>query len=98
MAMPRWETFLPAAGSTLSFNPKISEYNFMAGPSYRLRMKEKYSISAFAEGGVGLGKFCRGLEGSERGGYRRLDRGLRCIFRGWRELRLQLLPESFSSA
>lgn len=45
------------SGNTLSFNPKISEYSFMAGPSYRLVAREKYTVSAFAEGGVGLGKF-----------------------------------------
>ena len=57
-------------GQSLSFNPQISEYSFMAGPSYRLRKKEKYAISAFAEGGVGLGKFdgdSKGLSASEIG-------------------------------
>ena len=44
-------------------NPQISEYNFMAGPHYRLRVREKYAVSAFAEGGVGLGKFAGGSKG-----------------------------------
>ncbi len=44
-------------------NPQISEYSFMAGPSYRFRAKEKYSISGFAEGGVGLGKFAGASKG-----------------------------------
>jgi hypothetical protein len=41
----------------LGFNPQISQYNFMAGPSYRFVRKEKFSASVFAEGGMGLGKF-----------------------------------------
>lgn len=58
------------SGNTLPYNPKISEYNFMAGPSYRFRMREKYSISGFAEGGVGLGKFAgdsKGLSAADIG-------------------------------
>ena len=58
------------SGNSLSFNPKISEYNFMAGPSYRLRAKEKYSVSVFGEGGVGLGKFAgdsKGLSAADIG-------------------------------
>ena len=61
---------LPATTSTLSFNPKISEYNFMAGPSYRLRTREKYAVSVFGEGGVGLGKFAgdsKGLSAADIG-------------------------------
>lgn len=50
-------------GNTLPYNPKISQYSFMAGPSYRFRMREKYSVSAFAEGGVGLGKFAGDSKG-----------------------------------
>ena len=53
---------LPSQNS-LSYNPKISEYNFMAGPSYRFRVREKYAMSAFAEGGVGLGKFAGDSKG-----------------------------------
>ncbi len=45
------------SGNVLTFNPQISEYNFMAGPSYRFLRKEKFSGSVFAEGGAGLGKF-----------------------------------------
>jgi hypothetical protein len=45
------------SGNTLNFRPQISEYNFMAGPSYRFIRQEKYSLSGFVEGGVGLGKF-----------------------------------------
>ena len=51
------------SGNTLPYNPKISQYSFMAGPSYRFRMKEKYSVSGFAEGGVGLGKFAGDSKG-----------------------------------
>ena len=38
-------------------NPQISEYAFLTGPTYRFRTREKYAISGFAEGGLGLGKF-----------------------------------------
>ncbi len=41
----------------LKFNPPISEYTFLAGPSYRFYAKEKTAVSVFAVGGVGLGKF-----------------------------------------
>lgn len=49
-------TFLP-------YNPKVSEYAFMAGPSYRFLKREKYSISGFAEAGAGLGKFAGDSKG-----------------------------------
>lgn len=58
------------SGNSLSFNPKISEYNFMAGPSYRLRTREKYAVSVFGEGGLGLGKFAgdsKGLSAADIG-------------------------------
>ena len=48
---------------SLSFNPKISEYNFMAGPSYRFRTRERYAVSGFVEGGMGLGKFAGDSKG-----------------------------------
>jgi len=38
-------------------NPKISEYPFMVGPTYRLVLGQRYSVSAFAEGGTAIGKF-----------------------------------------
>ncbi|HEV2646676.1 MAG TPA: hypothetical protein VGU46_09955 [Acidobacteriaceae bacterium] len=38
-------------------NPQISEYPLLAGPTYRFREKEKYAVSAFALGGVAIGKF-----------------------------------------
>jgi len=45
------------SGNILAFKPQISEYSFMAGPSYRVIRKEKFSASVFATGGLGLGKF-----------------------------------------
>ncbi len=51
------------AGQFLPFNPQISEYTFMAGPAYRLVKKEKYAVTGFAEGGVGLGKFAGDAKG-----------------------------------
>ena len=50
-------------GNFLPFNPKISEYTFMAGPSYRFVKKEKYGVSGFVEGGLGLGKFAGDSKG-----------------------------------
>jgi hypothetical protein len=44
-------------------NPQISEYAFMAGPSYRFIKAEKFGVSGFAEGGLGLGKFAGGSKG-----------------------------------
>jgi hypothetical protein len=44
-------------------NPQISEYNFMAGPSYRFVAKERYSVSGFITAGLGLGKFAGGDKG-----------------------------------
>jgi hypothetical protein len=44
-------------------NPQISEYAFMAGPSYRFVRKEKYSVSGFVQGGLDLGKFAGGSKG-----------------------------------
>jgi hypothetical protein len=65
---------LPCSGSpgtcNLPFNPQISEYSFMAGPSFRLVRKEKFSVSIFGEGGVGLGKFAgdsKGLSAADIG-------------------------------
>jgi hypothetical protein len=58
------------SGNVLPFNPQISEYNFMAGPSYRFIRKEKFAASVFAEGGAGLGKFdgdSKGLSSSDIG-------------------------------
>jgi len=38
-------------------NPQISEYPFMAGPTYRVMLHEKSAISVFALGGTAIGKF-----------------------------------------
>ncbi len=58
------------SGNVLTFNPQISEYSFMAGPSLRFVAREKFSLSGFAEGGVGLGKFAgdsKGLSAADIG-------------------------------
>jgi len=47
----------------LPFKPQISEYSFLAGPSYRFVKQEKWSVSGFGEGGVGLGKFAGDTKG-----------------------------------
>lgn len=51
------------SGNVLNYNPQISEYNFMAGPNYRLVAQEKFGLSAFVEGGVTLGKFAGDSKG-----------------------------------
>jgi hypothetical protein len=48
---------LPCTTCFLGFKPQISDYSFMAGPSYRFIRKEKFAATVFAEGGVGIGKF-----------------------------------------
>ena len=45
------------------YNPQINEYFFMGGPTYRLRMKEKYSVSAVVTGGTAWGIFSGGSKG-----------------------------------
>lgn len=47
----------------ITFDPQVSQYTFLAGPSYRFYAKEKTAVSAFAVGGVGLGKFDSGSKG-----------------------------------
>ena len=44
-------------------NPQISEYAFMAGPSYRFVRQEKFAVSGFAQAGIDLGKFAGGSKG-----------------------------------
>ena len=58
------------SGNVLDNNPRISEYHFMAGPSYRFVRREKFSASVFGEGGLGLGKFdgdSKGLSAADIG-------------------------------
>jgi len=43
--------------SHLVGNPQISEYPFMAGPTYRFILHQKLAVSGFALGGVAIGKF-----------------------------------------
>jgi hypothetical protein len=50
--VPNYNQFASLVG-----NPKISEYPFMAGPTYRFRLTQKTAISAFAMGGTAIGKF-----------------------------------------
>jgi hypothetical protein len=44
-------------------NPQISEYPFLAGPTYRVYSKIKLSASVFALGGTAIGKFDGGAKG-----------------------------------
>ena len=54
---------LPCQTCSLPINPQISEYAFMAGPSYRLVRREKYGVNGFVQGGMDLGKFAGGSHG-----------------------------------
>lgn len=38
-------------------NPQISEYPFLAGPTYRFMLGQHYAVSGFALGGTAIGKF-----------------------------------------
>ena len=49
--------------SYLPFNPQISEYPFMAGPTYRVLLREKVGVGLFALGGTAIGKFDGDTEG-----------------------------------
>jgi hypothetical protein len=44
-------------------NPQISEYAFLAGPTYRVYAKQKATVSVYAQGGTALGKFGGGSKG-----------------------------------
>jgi len=44
-------------------NPQISEYPFLAGPTYRFLLRQKFSVSGFALGGTAIGKFDGDLHG-----------------------------------
>lgn len=45
------------------FDPLINEYMFSGGATYRFYMKEKYSVSAVATGGIAIGNFNGGSKG-----------------------------------
>lgn len=55
----------------LPFWPQISEYPFMAGPTYRVLLHEKYGVGLFALGGTAIGKF----DGDTKG-YSATDLGM----------------------
>jgi hypothetical protein len=44
-------------GNNLPFRPQISEYPFMAGPTYRVLLHQKLDVGVFALGGTAIGKF-----------------------------------------
>jgi hypothetical protein len=47
----------------ISYWPQISEYPFMAGPTYRVFLREKVGVGLFALGGAAIGKFDGDTEG-----------------------------------
>jgi len=46
----------------INYDPQISEYPFLVGPTYRFRVREKTALSVFALGGTAIGKFDGDLE------------------------------------
>ena len=61
-------------------NPQISQYTFMAGPNYRLYLREKYAVSVFGVGGAALGKFDSGSKGIPAANLYLWDDGWRPVF------------------
>ena len=41
----------------LNYNPNISQYPYLFGPTYRFYRREHYAVSGFALGGAAIGKF-----------------------------------------
>ncbi len=41
-------------------NPQIQNYDFLAGPSFRLVRREKFAVSLYGAGGAGYGRFSTG--------------------------------------
>lgn len=41
----------------VTYNPNISQYPYLFGPTYRVYRTERYGVSAFALGGAAIGKF-----------------------------------------
>jgi hypothetical protein len=41
----------------ITYRPQISEYPYMGGVTYRVYMRERYGVSAFALAGAAIGKF-----------------------------------------
>ena len=75
------------------FRPLINEYMFSGGPTYRLYMREKYSISAVVTGGLAIGNFSGGNKGVSIGDGRYVEVHQPARDHRRRELRLQLLPQ-----
>jgi len=50
--VPNYNQFASLVGT-----PQISEYPFMAGPTYRIVLHQHLAVSAFALGGAAIGKF-----------------------------------------
>ena len=41
----------------ITYRPQISEYPYLFGPTYRVRLRERYAVAVFALGGAAIGKF-----------------------------------------
>lgn len=88
------------SGNSLAFNPKISNYSFLIGPSYRFVSREKFSVAGFVEGGAGLGKFAgdaKGLTAADIGVWTgdyaaAFSAGLNLDYNLYQNLALRLTP------
>jgi hypothetical protein len=63
--IPNYNPFAALVG-----NPQISEYPFLAGPTYRFRLRQRSAVSAFVLGGTAIGKFdsaSKGIPSSQLG-------------------------------
>ncbi len=61
-------------------NPQISQYDFMAGPSYRFYAKQKFAMSGHVLGGMTLGNFDGGTKGFPASYVGLWTSGLRPVF------------------
>lgn len=63
--IPNYNPFAALVG-----NPQISEYPFLVGPTYRVRLRQHTAIGVFALGGTAIGKFdsaSKGIPSSQLG-------------------------------
>ena len=56
-ARGNYGTAFVGLNSTSLTRPAISHYDFMVGPTYRFRMRPRYSIAASVKGGVAMSNF-----------------------------------------
>ena len=62
-ARGNYGTAFVGLNSTSLTRPAISHYDFMVGPTYRLKMRPKYSIAGSVKGGVAMSNFASDTNG-----------------------------------